>query len=492
MTASESTRAAIERDARDLKRGVGVNLVGYALKLANPVLLVFVTSAYGIERFGAYTIAQVAMLFAAKLGAAGLDKGLLWWVARQQPAHRRTHVRSAVALAAALTSVVAFVFFIGADPAVLERLGQPPELSTPLRIVALAMVPHVCADILAHAAMGLRRMEAHVVVRDGVVPIAFPVVALILFYAFDLAAIGLPLAFVVASLAGLGAALWMYRRLFAALPRRDAPGLPPRALLRYAVPMWLAEVSNSALLRIDVLLVEILTGNLALVGAYAVATRFSNALRQVRRSFDPIVVAIVSEIGARRDRQRLRAGFSYATFLVTLTQLPIFAVLFAYAGDITPLFGEGFEVATMPIVVLGGVWLVNGLISLSGIVVTAYGHSKQTLLNTLLACALLAGTGVLLVPHYDLLGAALAVGVAYTGQGIAQLIQMRIVTGGWNYDRSVLYPLGLGLLAGAAMAGGWLLVGKTAGVAAFALVYAAGVARLKRAGLLGRPRIARR
>ena len=492
---SDSTRAAIDRDAADLQRGVGINLLGHALKLADPVLLVLVTTAYGIERFGAFTVAQAMMLLAVRVGALGLDKGLLWWVARQPPERRRTHVRGATALAAALTAVVALVVIVGADPDLLERLGQPRAIPLPLRIVALAMVPQVCADVLTHAAMGLRRMEAQVLVKDAVLPITFPVAALALYHGLGLADLGLPIAYVIASAVALVAAAWMHRRLFMALPRSRGIGvMPPRALVRYAVPLWLAEMSNSLLQRIDVVLVEVLTGDLHLVGAYGVATRFSNAIRQIRRSFDPVVVAIVSEIGARGSPHRLRAGLSYAAFLVTLTQLPIFAALFAYTEDVTPLFGDGFEIATTPIVILGGVWLVAGTLGLAGIVVTAYGHSTQTLLATLFAIVLLAVSGVILIPQHRLVGAALAVGIGYVGQGLLQVAQMRWITGAWNYDRSVLRPLALGAAAGVAMALAWLLAGavvprfaaKSLGVLVFALVYGAGVVRLARAGLLRR------
>src|SRR5690606_241600 len=83
MTSGESGRGAALRDARDLRRGVGVNAIGYAFKVANPVLLALLTNAYGPERWGAFAVAQASILLAVRMGALGLDKGLLWWIPRQ-------------------------------------------------------------------------------------------------------------------------------------------------------------------------------------------------------------------------------------------------------------------------------------------------------------------------------------------------------------------------------------------------------------------------
>lgn len=505
MTSGESGRGAALRDARDLRRGVGVNAIGYAFKVANPVLLALLTNAYGPERWGAFAVAQASILLAVRMGALGLDKGLLWWIPRQSPEKRRSAVRSVLALAASLNLVVAAIIFGLSDPAVLAWLGQPEELSLPLRIMALATVPQVCTDVLSHASMGLRRMEMQVLVKDALVPIGFPILAVALYYGFgqgpEITRLGMPIAFVIANVVGLVVAFRVFTRLFADIPvRADDPKRPPAELVRYAVPMWMAEMTNSLLLRMDLYLVTGLTGDLALVGAYEIARRFGEAVRMIRRSFDPIVVAIVAEIGASGDRARLRAGFSYATFLVTLTQLPVFAAIFAFARDIVPLYGEGMEAAALPIVIFGVTWLVNGLFSLSGIVVTAWGLSKQTLLSILFALLALVVAGLLLIPRFGLPGAASSVGVAYVSQAVLQLVQMRAATGGWNYNRTVLYPLALGALAGAVMAAVWLglallapslprLAVETAAFLAFAAVYAAGVLRMRAAGLLSRPRL---
>lgn len=478
----------IGQDARDLQRGVAVNLLGYALKLANPILLILVVRLYGAEAFGVFTLAQAVMMFTARVAAFGLDKGLLWWVPRQDGDGARRGIRPALWAASGGAALATALLGLAGSPPLLRWAGVSLALSTPMRLMAAGMVPQVVTDLLVHACMGRRRMEAQVFVKDTLTPTLFVGAGLAL-YATSARGVGLPLAYLVSTLVGLGAALFFFLRVFRGTGWPAGEGRrPPRELVRYSVPMWLAEMSNSLLQRMDTTMVAALVGDLALVGVYAVVVRIANQIRDIRRSFDPIVLAIVSRIGHTADRGRLEAGFSYATFLVTVTQIPVFVFLLAFSRFLMPLFGEGFDDATAPVVILCGFWLFNGLASLAGVVVAAYGRSRLTLFNVFFAIAVQAAASFVLIPPLQLVGAALAMGIAYTLQGCLQIVQMRSVTGGWNYDRSVLGPMALGLGAGAAMAAVWWigrghaadLPVRCLAFAAFAAIYLPGAWRLWR------------
>jgi O-antigen/teichoic acid export membrane protein len=482
------TPDSIGQDASDLQRGVTVNLAGYVLKLANPILLILVVRLYGATAFGIFTLVQAVMMLGARFAALGLDKALLWWVPRQDGARAREGIRPALWAASTGAALVTVALLLASSTRVLAWAGVSTALSTPLRLMALGTIPQVVTDLLLHACMGRRRMEAQVLVKDTLVPTLLVAGGLALYWS-PARAVGLPLAYLVSTLAGVLAAWFFFARVFRGTPWPEGEGRrPPPDIVRYAGPMWLAEMSNSLLLRMDTTMVAALVGDLALVGVYAIVVRIANQIRDIRRSFDPIVLAIASRIGHVADPARLAAGFSYATFLVTVTQIPVFVFLLVFARDLMPLYGEGFGGATTPIVILCAFWLFNGVASLAGIVVAAYGKSRLTLFNTLFAIAVQAAASFVLIPRYQLVGAALSVGIAYTAQGCLQVVQMRRVTGGWNYNRSVFGPMMVALFGGVAMAAivwlgkghGMELTVRIAAFAAFALVYLPGAWRLWR------------
>ena len=55
---ADQTGAA--QDARDLRRGAWLNMLGYAACLPHPVLLAVVTQTYGASRWGGYIAGQAA------------------------------------------------------------------------------------------------------------------------------------------------------------------------------------------------------------------------------------------------------------------------------------------------------------------------------------------------------------------------------------------------------------------------------------------------
>jgi hypothetical protein len=70
-------------------------------------------------------------------------------------------------------------------------------------------------------------------------------------------------------------------------------------------------------------------------------------------------------------------------------------------------------------------------------------------------------------------GAALSVGLAYSVQSVIQLLQMRMITGGWNYRFEAFLPMAwAGLGAALALPALFLLPGSGDGQAWFSRVVA--------------------
>jgi len=443
---------AIRTDARDLRRGLAVNIGGYVLKAAYSAFVLAAILLYGEREFGIFTVAQAGILIVARACMMGIDKAVLWWVPRQDPSNERRGLAPALIAVGAACSLASLAVATFLAPLIAGWSGQP-EAASGLRWMALGLVPFALTEVLVSACLGKRRMAVQVVVREAVVSVAM-LAAAVAFHLLGLGALGLPLAFVAANCAGLIAAALAFRRVFAGSrwPARELR--PPRALTRYALPMWGSELLTALLLRMDVLALGVLSDP-ATVGIYGAVLQVGNVLRSVRRAFDPIVLAIVSRIGARHDRVRLTAGISHATVLAVAAQLPIYAFLLAFTPWIMPLLGEGFAAAVPAVLILAGFFLVSGVIGLTGLIVNGYGRSDLALANVAATIAVEALLLWLLVPRFGLEGAALAAGAGCVFQNLLQAIEARAITGGWSYDRSVLRVLLLALFAAGAMAVAW-------------------------------------
>jgi O-antigen/teichoic acid export membrane protein len=492
---AESTGSdEVSRDARDLRRGVLVNLGGYVLKLVGPAGIWLIVLFYGKEALGIFTAGQAALLVLMRVGLVGLDKALHWWVARQPPESERMATGPVLAVTVSIAAGLAFVLVGWAAPQVAAWKGMP-ELAAALRLIGLALVPMTAAEVLIAASLGKRRMEAQVVVKDGLVPVSFVAFALALAPLPGAVEFGLPLAFMAAHVAGLLGAMYVYRQSF-----RGSPAVPPRdrrfprEMLRYAVPMWGTELVTSLLQRIDVLMLAAMTDD-ATVGIYAVIVQIGNAMRTIRRAFDPIVLSIVSRIGAQGDLPRLRAGVSYATSLVILTQAPVYAFIVSFAPVILLLLGESFDAAVAPVLILTAFWLVAGIFGLQLVVVIGWGRSDLAMLDVGAALVVQAALLWILIPRAGLEGAAWAVGIATLVHTGLAVVQTRWLAGSWPYDPKLWWTIATIPAWAAAMGLTWWalptvddLVRRCAAFASFAVVQAGCLAWLWRTDRLVRPR----
>jgi O-antigen/teichoic acid export membrane protein len=488
-----SLHDAVRDDARALNRALGVQLIGYALKAGLPFLLALATQAYGAAQWGVFVALQALVMLAVRVALFGLDKATLWWVGAHEPREMPRALIPAAALATLSSLIICGALALG-GAFVLERWNGTSVEQLPALLVMLIGLPLMATtDVLLHASMGQRKMGAQVAIRDTLVPVLWLVSALG-FHAFGFETTGLSWAFVFSQGVGLVAALVSVvargQRSPASLSLRPPPGL-----LHYALPVWLNEMANTTLLRVDTLMLVALTDPLT-VGIWGVIAQFGNAMRTIRRAFDPILVAVTARISKAHDSHRLAQALSYATQLVSLSQLPVFVFLLLFAGLLLPMYGKGFEQGSSALVVLCAFWLVSGSLSLPGVVLAGYGHARLGLIVTLIGIALQVPLLFLFVPSYGLVGAALAVGIANLAQQFIQLWQMKRLTGGFHYTERARRTFGPTLIAGAATALAWLSATRlgashwyasSAAFAAFVCGYGISVGRQWRAGLLRAP-----
>ncbi|HKO89984.1 MAG TPA: oligosaccharide flippase family protein [Polyangiaceae bacterium] len=458
LTDERGTFDARARDARDLRRGFVANLSGYAARLSLPVLNLLVIRQYGAELFGEFAIAQASLVGVWRFGSLGLDKAALWWVPRRQDAsHALWSMLFWIVLANGLLAALIVAFLA---PALAEWSGARGSVLA-LRWMALGLVPTAILELTIHAVMGARNMAVRAFVRDGFVP-ALQVITALGASLLGWRQVGLPLSFVVSVAAGALVASWMARGSFGPVGSLASLWRLPLPVLRYAGPIWLSELLSTLVGRLDVYALARLSDARS-VGIYAAASQLAGSLRAVRQSFDPIVLSLCSELSARGDRARLVAGFSRATAMVVLIQVPLWAAIFCFDEWLMRLFGADFSAGANALWILASCWALNGVLGLNGIVLLGYGRSGWTLLGLLLTSLVMWGALSGCIPRWGLAGAALAVTLAYTllSAGLAWLAYHVARTP--LYDRGVQRLLGLASLGVVCMLGAWFALGSSGG-----------------------------
>ncbi|HOX44515.1 MAG TPA: oligosaccharide flippase family protein [Myxococcota bacterium] len=414
------------RDARHAAVGAGTNfltiLAGLSEFAFHPVVAhLFGVAVYGTYRFG-YGILEPFL----RLSPLGSDKGLLRHIASHRVAGEPELERASLRTACWLTLLggfgLALLVFCLAGP--LARLQNQPTSAGAIRLLAPSIPFAALVLVLISATMGAKLMRYNLLVRGLAQPLLLLVMALAIGLLSPTLA-GLCGAQVSASVLTATLAVWAAWKVFPEVParewlcRREARG--PRLhwdMVRFSIPMGLAEFLNAVHQRADMILLGFYTG-LESVGVYAGLETVSRVVANVRYAFDPVASPVLAEALRQRDRPRLSYNLKLMTRWVALLSFPVFGFLLLFQDDLLRLFPREFLAAAglFPLFLLRH--LVNGTLGLSNWAVAMGGRSNLVLGNNLAAAATNVGLSLWLLPNLGMLGASLA---ALTSVCLLQLL----------------------------------------------------------------------
>jgi O-antigen/teichoic acid export membrane protein len=375
-----------------------------------PLAHVLIARLFGTVVFGAYqgTLAIVEM--ATRGGTGGADKAMLRYIAAFRAKGDQAGESSALGtglrlcLAVTIPLVLVLIFF---SP-LIARLLSEPVLTTSLPAMAPAVLCTALVYVLVQASLGARVTRANFFVRGlgepGFLLLAGLTAA---FLGRDL--LTLAIAHSTAAFATLVLAVLVVgrsfgtRRLWASL---RAPRLSGFAT--FSLPLGGSEMLNAVLQRVDIIMLTAFAGPRA-AGLYAAAEFLGRMVANIRYAFDSIAAGVLSEAYHLGERERLRHNLALMTRWVVSVAAPMAVLAVVFRRVLLGLYGPDFTVAATAMVILTVSHLVNASMGLTPWLLMVSGRSRLMLVDNLVCACLNVGVGLLLIPRYGLVGAALAV-----------------------------------------------------------------------------------
>jgi O-antigen/teichoic acid export membrane protein len=406
-------------------RGAQATAGGFAGRLAARLLFLFVAGRlFGREAFGAYVLAVAAVELAVSVGSLGMKKVIFQLLDGAPEGRRPTHILLDAALLVALASLI-----VGGAMAAAVFLIPGFAASGGAAIALVALAPMVAGqsllDLFLAATRWRHTIRYEVVARSLVEPYALLAGAAAA-WAVGLREGGLLAGYWAGTLAALVYALAGARRTFGGFrllawaPRR-ATLLPA---LRLAGANTATDLLNALYTRIDLWIVGLLLGEGA-AGVYGMARQVAVPIRQVRQSFDGLLIPLVARTLSARGSRGSGEALASATRLILAIQLPIIVALLAAGGPLLGLIGKGFEAAYWPLLTLAAAEAIQAALSI-GDLVFVYLRPKLGLWLTLGSIAVGIAAALLLVPPLGIEGAALSVLAAYGLRAALRSIVLRL------------------------------------------------------------------
>lgn len=441
-----------------IARGGVLGLAGSGVAgIAGFGLVVIVARGLPLDQAGTFFAVTAAFVLLQGLCAVGIDTGLARFLLRHEAAQRSDHllatVRGALAVSTGTAVVVAATGLLVAGP-VSGWLGGDAELVTVLQLLLCILPAAVFADGALAAVRALTEMRSTALVdrllRSGSQPIL-----VLLALAADGGLRTVCAAWALSHLLAAGAAALALR---ATLRRRGhgalaAGGWGDRRLWRefwsFTWLRGLARLAQIGMQRADILLVALLVSPTG-AAAYTVATRFVPLGQLATQAVQQVLQPRLTQILVHDDRRTLGEVYRVATAWNMLLAWPLHCGVMALAIPYLSIFGPDAhtEQTRAVVVIMAGAMLmavasgpVDTLLLMAGRSLASAGNAGIALLLDVALC-------LLLLPHWGIVGAAVAWAAAVlTRCGLAF----------WQVGRSLrVHPLGTSTLTAAAVTLGWV------------------------------------
>ena len=466
--------AAAEKASRDdagistvARRGT-LNLVGSCVSgLLSFALVVIVTRT--LHRVGAGLFFEATSVFLL-VGTAvkfGSDTALVRFISQDRAkgltAHIRRHVVVGVippAFLALLAGVLLFWFApeLAAYFQITPGLKHNPELVGMIRVLAAFLPVYAIYMNGLAATVGFGSMvPTNVIDRfmtSGLQPVA-------VFIAAYLALGGrmIVTAWAAPMLLGLiPIYLWLRRlgrkaEMLIGLgnSQRRMSRTPGKDFWSFAIPRGVASIFQIGQDRIGILLVGALS-TVAAAGVFAAAARWLIAGSVFSGALNLGILPTMAEHLARRDHARAGRLYQVTTGWVVLVSGPMYLVMSIFPATLLRPFGHGFHGGTLALTVLAVGAFAGAATGSVTVILLMGGKSTWNLFNTAVALGGSLVTGILLIPHVGLLGAAISTDVGVLIANVLPVIQV--------HQHYGMHPFGRGFwVAMAASLGCFAVIG---------------------------------
>jgi O-antigen/teichoic acid export membrane protein len=457
---------------RMIMRGAQATALGFAVRFTARLLFLFVAGRlYGASPFGAYVLAAAMVELAVSAGGLSTKKTLFPLLDRHEAEGDRPlpHVVIDAALLVALASLALAGAFMLAALLLPER-AMPGGAGTALIVLAPMIAGQALLDLFLAAARWKQKVRYEVIGRSLIEPYALAAGAIAAFF-LGFGTYGLLIGYWCGTLAALAYAIGGAARSFGGFAL--AAYRPSGAVFRWIAGAAAANSANDLLsalyMRVDLYLVGILLGP-GPTGIYGMARQVTTPIRQVRQSFDGLLIPAVAKTIGVRGAGGSREALATATRLILVIQLPILIALFAIGPRLMALLGHGFAAGYWPLVILAAAELLQSALGI-GDLVFVYLRPRVGLYLTLISIVVGVGAALLLIPRFGITGAAFALLAAYALRTILRSLVLST-----RFGVAIQHAHLAGPFAAAAVAAGAVLlipndlVGAGVGLALYAFI----------------------
>ncbi len=383
---------------------LGLKVLGTGLTFGFTILL---ARTLGAEGAGVYYLALTVTSIATVVGRMGLDNALLRFVAAKSSVGEWGKVGglySKGVLLAGVASVVSSVVMFALAPFIASTLFSKPELTVPLYIMSLAVVPMVMVFLHAEMLKGLKLIRDSQVVRL----VGVPGISLLVFYLLGEAwgVKGAVFAYVAAAASMAIVGMWLWRRATPVL-RKTVGSFDTNKLLRSSMPLFSMSIMQLVIGMSSTFILGI-WGTRADVGIFSIALRTASLTGFILLAVNSIVAPKFAALYQQGDMEALGYTARTSARLMRYAALPLLLIFLFCPEIVLGFFGREFVEGALILTILAVGQFINVALGSVGYLLLMTGHEKVMRNISVLVAIICVVTNLIMVPYFGIVGAAVA------------------------------------------------------------------------------------
>ncbi|GGW44112.1 polysaccharide biosynthesis protein [Streptomyces lucensis JCM 4490] len=459
-------------------RGGWFGMAGSAVNAVFAFLLVgLITRAVGAQGAGAVFTGVALFTILGHTCKLGADTGLVRFVSRDL-AVGGGHSVGALLRAAVLPAAVAgtaaalpLLLFPQVATTLLPHLGQADAI-TLVRLFGVFLPPATVGLVLLGATQGHGTVVPFVGVEQIGKPVLRVLIALpVAYYAPGM--LPLAAAWLLPTLCGTVAAWLALRRCRAVRGTAHPAGwkdVPWRTFWGFAAPRAISSVFDISAVWVGVILLSALATSTE-AGVYTAIGRVVTAGTLLQLAVRLAVAPQISRLLAMEETTGARRLHHVSTCWIVLFSWPLFLLVAGFPRTVLSVFGPEFVRGAPALVVLCAAAMINVAVGNAQTVLLMAGKSSWHLAVTATAFTVQLTVGVLAVPAWGVLGAAVSWGAAIVVENVSAALLIRARLGFTTVDRGYTTALGTALAVAVVLGAARMLEGDSTSGLAVAMTF---------------------
>jgi len=430
-----------------IARGTGIAFIGTFLGLLLGFVSRPIIARHGSEAdYGVFSLALVVITIVTLISCLGLQEGATRFIAyfrgKDEPAKVRGTITVSLQITAIASIILAISLFLGSE-AIALGIFHTPELTNALRIFAVGLPFLVMVNMLAAVFRGFDRMEPQAYFQYILLNASF-LLFLIAGILLGLPFIAVFYAYLAATITTLVAlSFYAAKRLprLMALPEEQTGGFAKKELFSFSLPLLGTAMLSVIILWMDTLMLGYFKTP-DVVGLYNAARPLAQFISEPLAAMLLVYTPVATVLYAQNAVNELKRNYTIVTKWIVSLTLPFFLVLFLFPEAVLNLFfGPTYVAAAPALRILSLGFIVNNLFGPNQSVLLAAGHSRFVMWSVAVTAMLNIVLGILLIPPWGIIGAAVASIVSLISTRIIIAVRIYQMFGAHPWSKNLLNPV---------------------------------------------------